>query len=126
MPGQFPSQPSCSCNIERSTPRSGADPQIPERGGRGNCDENTHHIGKSHHITIPGKPDELFDLPEYKWIQLKGVSSETIQYVADEFLDNEDDSKDYEECFDYVVPSNSDLDFPSKQDRNYPLKAVVV
>lgn len=30
-----------------------------------------------------------------------------------------------EECFDYV-PSNSDLDFPSKEDRNYSLKAVVV
>ena len=47
MPGRFPSQASCSsCNIERSTPRSGADPEIPERGGRGNCDENTHHRNK--------------------------------------------------------------------------------
>ena len=35
MPGRFPSQASCSCNIERSTPRSGVDPEIPERGSPG-------------------------------------------------------------------------------------------
>ena len=36
MPDRFPSQASCSSNIESSTPRSGADPDISERGGRGN------------------------------------------------------------------------------------------
>ena len=76
---------------------------------------NSHRIRKSHHSTVPGKPDELYYLPEGSGGVdglIESVSTETIQYVRDELLDYEDDRNDYEEYFNYIL-SNTDLQLPN-------------
>jgi DNA-directed RNA polymerase subunit RPC12/RpoP len=76
---------------------------------------NTHRIRDSRHNTIPGKPDELFYLPEGNGGVdglLESVTSESIQYVSDQLLHFDNEINDYEEYFDYVL-SNSDLQLPN-------------
>lgn len=76
---------------------------------------NTHQIRDSKHNTIPGKPDELYLLPEcHGGVDglIQPVDRASIQYVNDHLLQLEDENNEYEEYFDYLL-SNSEFQLPS-------------
>ena len=76
---------------------------------------NAHRIRRSRHDTIPGRPDELFSLPENHGgtdgLLLK-VSDEKLQYVTDHLLEEHIENSIYKEYFDYLIV-NSELEHPN-------------
>ena len=76
---------------------------------------NTHRIRDSRHDTIPGRPDELYLLPEcHGGIDglLLSISDYQLQFVRDHLLQSDEESNDYEEYFDSIL-ANSDLALPN-------------
>ena len=75
---------------------------------------NTHHIRKSRHNTIPGRPDELFFLPELSGGQNQGTNissdseidsaySEEENLMEDATIVMNDADEELVEYFEYVV-----------------------
>ena len=76
---------------------------------------NAHHSRDSKHATVPGRPDELFLLPECSsGIDglLLPVSTDELRYVSDNLLQSEEELNEFEEYFDYIM-ANSNLVMPN-------------
>ena len=66
---------------------------------------NTHHIRKSRHNTVAGRPDSLFYLPECHGGTpnlLLEVSQQEIDYVSDHIV-QVSYANEYQEYFDYAI-----------------------
>ena len=75
---------------------------------------NTHRIRDSRHDTVPGRPDELFCLPEdHGGVDglILPISAAQIDHFRENFLQVEEETNVYQEYFNYVL-SNSDLQEP--------------
>lgn len=75
---------------------------------------NTHRIRDSWHDTVPGRPNELFCLPEdHGGVDglILPISAAQIDHFRDNFLQVEEETNVYQEYFNYVL-SNSDLQEP--------------
>ena len=75
---------------------------------------NTHHIRDSRHDTVPGRPDELFCLPEdHGGVDglIRPISAAQIDQFRENGLQVEEETNVYQEYFNYVL-SNSDLQEP--------------
>ena len=66
---------------------------------------NTHYIRRSRHDTVPGRPDELFHLPEMHNPQdfLEVVNEEQCQQVLENYADTQEDENEHKAYFDYVM-----------------------
>lgn len=76
---------------------------------------NTHRIRDSKHDTVPGRPHELFLLPECSsGIDglLLPISTDELRYVSDNLLQSEEELNEFEEYFDYIM-ANSNLVMPN-------------
>jgi hypothetical protein len=66
---------------------------------------NTHHIRPSRHDTIPGKPDELFFLPEHSGGEdqlIPILQTQVDDVVSHSDFANPAEQNDYQEYFKYV------------------------
>ena len=68
---------------------------------------NTHFISRSRHETVPGRPDELFFLPELHSAQdyKQPVTEEQCQHILENHLGMEECGNEYQEYFEYVLDS---------------------
>ena len=68
---------------------------------------NTHFIHRSRHETVPGRPDELFFLPELHSSQdyKQPVTVEQCQHILENHLGMEECGNEYQEYFEYVLDS---------------------
>ena len=76
---------------------------------------NTHRIRDSKHDTVPGRPDELFLLPECSGGidgLLLPISTDEVRYVSDNLLQSEEELNEFEEYFDYIM-ANSNFVMPT-------------
>jgi hypothetical protein len=69
---------------------------------------NTHYIRRSRHDTIPGKPDELFFLPEASGgeDQLQPVTEEQMREAVSQ-CEYPRDENDYQDYFEYICEHQS-------------------
>ena len=74
---------------------------------------NNHYIRSSRHETVPGRPDELYYLPERcnSEDQKQHVSADKIQEIS-QHVAVEDEPNDFQNYFEYVCTSEG-LDKPS-------------
>jgi len=75
---------------------------------------NTRHIRDSKHDTVPGRPDELFLLPECRGGidgLLLPISMDKLHLVSDNLLQSEEELNEFEEYFDYMM-ANSNFVMP--------------
>ena len=78
---------------------------------------NTHCIRDSKHDTVPGRPDELLNLPECSGGidgLLFPISTEELWFVSENLLQSEEEMNEFQECFDYIV-GNSNFVMPSSR-----------
>ena len=74
---------------------------------------NAHYIRRSRHDTVPGRPDELYYIPERteRENMLRAVDDNDVremqQYLTSKESEMTDDDEDYYEYFNYVVSSLS-------------------
>ena len=66
---------------------------------------NAHLIRKSRHETVPGRPDELYYLPELHSAQyLKHpVTEKQCCFVLENYVNSDECHNDFQEYFNYVV-----------------------
>lgn len=66
---------------------------------------NTHYIRRSRHDTVPGRPDELFYLPEMHNAEdyLQVVNEQQCYHVSENYPNTQEDANEYEEYFNYVM-----------------------
>jgi hypothetical protein len=66
---------------------------------------NTHYIRRSRHDTIPGRPNELFYLPESRQAHnfLQPVDEHQLQHLNEEYAETEVEINEYEEYFNYLM-----------------------
>lgn len=66
---------------------------------------NTHYIRRSRHDTVPGRPDELFHLPEMHNAEdfIQVVSEQQCQDVSENYPNIQEVANEYEEYFNYVL-----------------------
>ena len=73
---------------------------------------NTHYIRQSSHTTVPGRPHELYNLPEWFGVEdcLTSVTTEDVDYASQHFLqagEAEANQSHYQEYFSYVCEVNN-------------------
>lgn len=66
---------------------------------------NTHYIRRTRHDTVPGRPDELYYLPEWHNAEdfLLPVNEQQRQHVLESYPDIQEDENEYVEYFNYVM-----------------------
>lgn len=76
---------------------------------------NTHRIRDSKHDTVPGRPDELFLLPECSGGidgLLLPISTDQLRFVSDNLFQSDEEINEFQEYFDYIM-ANSNFSMPS-------------
>lgn len=65
---------------------------------------NTHYIRESNHSNVPGKPDELYHLPECFGVEecLTSLTEDDVDYSFEHCIENVEKSNDFQDYFSYV------------------------